>query len=153
MVECKKFFLAHREYEENKVEFLTRDYGTTKVTLDCGRLYSKGSNSSGQCGIGSEEKKVTGPRLIRLPPVLQVWRGDGCWFANTTRGLYAWGLNSSNMLGIGKNQGYRVRQPRRVEIDRDVLDVSTLSRRSYIKTSSGWYGCGEYLDGDLGFGH
>ncbi len=47
---------------------------------------------------------MTGPRLIRLPPVLDVWFGEGAWFANTTRGLYSWGLNSSYVLGIGEDR-------------------------------------------------
>ncbi len=151
VAECKKFFLAHREYEESKETFVDVCYNmSTTITLDCGRLYSEGDNHGGQCGIGSEEK-VIGPRLIRLPPVLQVWHRGSRWFADTTRGLYAWGRNSSGRLGVDDDEN--VRKPRRVLIDGDVLDVSLLPGASFFRTDSGWFGCGANRGGQLGLGH
>ncbi len=81
VAECKKFYLADRQYEESKEVFVDWCCGRcTTVTLDCGRLYSEGFNGQGQCGIGSEVDEVTGPCLIRLPPVLQVWHHNGSCF-------------------------------------------------------------------------
>ncbi len=100
---CKKFFLASRQYEESKEVFVGGvDDEVTTIALDCGHLYSEGNNHQGQCGIEMPGDKVTGPRLIRLPPVLRVWHYSGRWFANTARGLYAWGWNSFGRLGVGK---------------------------------------------------
>ncbi len=104
---CKKFYLANRQYERCKEVFVHRN---TTVTLDCGRLYADGNNIYGQCGIGFEQWKVTGPRLICLPPVLRVWCGYGRWFAKTTRGLYAWGSNDGE-LGLGKGECYTAPSP------------------------------------------
>ncbi len=156
VAECKKFYLAHRQYEESKEVFVDgEDEESTTITLDCGRLYAKGNNRQGQCGIGSEEDEVTGPRLIRLPPVLRVWCGHYRWFAETTRGLYAWGLNQRwfawGMLGLGDER--YVRKPRRVPIDSEVLDVCLTSWQSFFRTSSGWLGCGCNFSGQLGLGH
>ncbi len=154
MAVCKKFFLASRQYEESKVVFVDNDGDRiTTVTLDCGRLYSDGNNRENQCGIETAEDEVTGPRLIRLPPVLQVWCGDVRWFAKTTRGLYGWGCNDDGRLGVGYDDVYRVRQPHRVPIDGDVLDVSLLPGTSFFRTDSGWFGCGDNLYGQLGLGH
>ncbi len=94
---------------------------------------------------------MTGPRLIRLPPVLQVWHYTGRWFANTTRGLYAWGWNVCGRLGVGDDEN--VMQPRRVQIDGDVLDVSLLPVVSFFRTASGWFGWGANHFGQLGLGH
>ncbi len=147
---CKKFFLASREYDESKEVFVDwHGDGSTTIALDCGRLYSEGNNRFGQCGIGSEEYNVTGPRLIRLPPVLEVWHHVGRWFANTTRGLYAWGWNDDGgWLGVGDDE--HGIQPRRVPIDGDVLDVSMLPGASFFRTASGWHGCGSNRHGRLG---
>ncbi len=151
VAECKKFFLASREYEKSKEVFVDRHPVRTTITLDCGRLYSEGDNIHGQCGIGSVKKNdVAGPRLIRLPPVLDVWHDEGRWFANTTRGLYAWGWNYLGKLGVGGDED--VWQPRRVLIDSDVLDVSLIPYVSFFRTVSGWFGCGSNRFGELGLG-
>ncbi len=152
VAECKKFYLAARQYEESKEVFVDGEGNrNTTITLDCGRLYSEGCNRKGQCGIGSREDEVTGPRLIRLPPVLQVGHCKGRWFANTTRGLYAWGWNYLGKLGVGGDED--VWQPRRVLIDGDVLDVSLLPNVSFFRTDSGWFGCGSNRCRQLGLGH
>ncbi len=151
VAECKKLYLASREYEENKVVFVDMYCArSTTITLDCGRLYSEGDNEHGQCGIGSEEKKVTGPRLIRLPPVLQVWCGHHRWFAKTTRGLYTWGRSYLGRLGVGG--GVPVNRPRLVPIDGNVQDISLNAAASFIRTGSGWLACGENSNGQCGVG-
>ncbi len=154
VVECKKFYLAHREYEENKVVFVDGAADNcTSVTLDCGRLYSEGFNLSGECGIGSTEMNVPGPRLVRIPPVLQVWFSYYRWVAKTTRGLFAWGDNGG-VMGLDKGPDEEcVRQPRKVPIDDDVLDVHLGPLSTFIKTDAGWLGCGMNSLGQLGLGH
>ncbi len=154
--ECRKFYLASKQYERSKEVFVDgSDSRTTTVTLDCGRLYAEGNNGDGQCGIGSEEDEVTGPRPIRLPPMLEVWCDYERWFAKTTRGLYAWGKNESGyivgILGFGDDE--HVRQPRRVPIDSEVLDVCQTHDQSFFRSASGWLGCGWNKAGQLGLGH
>ncbi len=161
---CKKFYLAHRQYEESKKVFVDgKGDESTTITLDCGRLYAEGNNDCGQCGIRLKMKDVTDPRLIRLPPVLRVWCCHNHWFAKTTRGLYAWGENKYRykvdkygrnwhtwgMLGLHYEY---VRRPLRVPIDSEVLDVYQKSGQSLFRTSSGWLGCGGYSHGQLGLG-
>ncbi len=148
VAEGKKFYLAHRQYDSSKEVFVDE---TTTITLDCGRLYAEGNNEEGQCGIGSEKPEVTGPRLIRLPPVLQVWCGHGRWFAKTTLGLYGWGENFFGCLGLGNDD--LIDQPLRVPIDSDVLHVYQTHDQSFFRTSSGWLGCGGNYCGQLGLGH
>ncbi len=152
MAEGKKFYLAHKQYEESKEVFVDGegDYITT-ITLDCGRLYAERNNRECQCGIGSGDDVVTDPRLIRIPPVLQVWCGYNRWFAKTTRGLYAWGNNEDGCLGLG--DGDLNNQPHRVSIDSEVLDVYQTSLQSLFRTASGWLGCGWNKVGQLALGN
>ncbi len=154
-VVCRKFYLANREYEESEVEFVagTAPF-TTIITLDCGRLYAEGSNRHGQCGVGLDDDVINGPRLIRLPPVLQVWFRDTTWFAKTTRGLYAWGMNMQGCLGIGSDVR-RVRSPAWVAIGEPCVDVAVISQRgvSFIQTARGWYGSGNNQRNVLAVGH
>ncbi len=172
--ECKKFYLAAMQYEESKEVFVDgQDERITTIALDCGRLYAKGNNRLGQCGIGSEEDEVTDPRLIRLPPVLQVWHESVRWFAKTTRGLYTWVVYKirknarrrrffrgryvgqvRRMRKAPGNENVRnVRHPRRVSIDSEVLDVYQTSGESFFRTSTGWLGCGGNGGSQLGLGH
>ncbi len=144
VAECKKFYLANKEYEENKEVFVDGETycESTTVTLDCGRLYADGYNDDGQCGIGSDECYPLGPRLIRLPPVLQVWCGYNSWFANTTRGLYAWGLNRySDKLGTGQRVLHTL-IPTRVAIRDPPLGVVACQEHTFLRTARGWYGAG-----------
>ncbi len=156
MAECKKFYLAFREHQKNKEVFVDRvNNKHTTVALDGGRLYAEGSNRFGQCGIGSEEPEVTGPRLIRLPTVLQVWHSSGRWLAKTSRGLYGWGLNNHWDLGarLGLGDDELILKPRRVPIDGAVLEVKMTLPASFIRTGAGWFGCGHNQVGQLGAGH
>ncbi len=56
VAECKKFYLASREYEESKVVFVDKHHDEiTTITLDCGRLCSEGFNRE---GLGSDRRRT-----------------------------------------------------------------------------------------------
>ncbi len=130
--------------------------GGTTITLDCGRLFSEGRNNFGQCGVGSDEREVPDPRLIRLPPVLQLWYGGNSFYAQTTRGIYAWGNNKSNFLkcklGLGTSV-YRVTSPTRVSVEDDIIDVIMCEAAIFMRSVNRWLGCGSNEYGQLGLGH
>ncbi len=135
---CQKFFIAEREYQTNKRSFAN---GLTLITLDCGRLYAEGHNVDGQCGVGESVERIDVPRLVRIPPVLQVWHSESSWFANTTCGLYAWGLNGgARLLGVSEN--FCVYKPHRVPIEGVVTDVYPHKRLTMVRTKAGWSATG-----------
>ncbi len=168
---CQKFMIAEREYQQDKHAFSSN--GTT-LTLHGGRLYVEGNNSVGQRAAEPEgkasEEEVTGPRLIRLPPVLHVWHGVDRWFAKTAWGLYACGQNKFSELGVsgaGSTPARvpivnRIGTPSQATITSiptssgpavDVLDIIVLSRRTLFRTAACWFACGLNICGRLGVGH
>ncbi len=152
---CRKFYVALSQYEQSKETFRSNGPDTvntqdTVIDLDCGRLYARGGNNYGQCGVGSATGEVPSPRLIRLPPVLHLWGKYATWIAATTRGLYAWGRSDVGQTGTGV-EGRDVVRPTLVDMDVDgVTDVSITYDGLFIKTSSGWSACGKNDCGQLG---
>ncbi len=153
--ECKKFYLANSEYEKSKVVSIDDE---TRIFLFANRLYSEGNNTLGQCGIGSNKAIVTGPRLIRLPPVQQVWCGRWTWFAKTTSGLYAWGSTFKSADEEGRFDGVTIdgkpspgNFPRWISIG-DVDNVVTGYCVAFIKPmgAAGWMGVGDNSFQQLG---
>ncbi len=159
---------------------------TTAITLHHGRLHAEGNNTYGQCGMiggvpdNDEQANVhdrqadydddydipveifiKSPRLIRLPPVLQLWHCEGSWYALTSRGLYSWGANEWCQLGTGKSQPH-IFSPTRVELhdanDRiitstRIYDIIAIENLCIIRSNHGWFGCGRNTQGQLGLGH
>ncbi len=145
---CRKFLLAE---EDGRCSVQTFVNDGTTMALDCGRLFSSGNNSFGQCGVVSEEDEVTGPRHVRLPPVLRLWCDTCGYLALSTRGMYAWGSNNRGRLGLGDVGGHIV-VPSRVPVPGDGINVNAMPTAVFIRTTSGWYGCGDNSRGQLGIG-
>ncbi len=145
---CRKFLLAE---EDGRCSVQTFVNDGTTMALDCGRLFSSGNNSFGQCGVVSEEDEVTGPRHVRLPPVLDVWCFCSGWLACTTSGLYGWGRNHHGRLGV-QSISSQLRFPHRV-YPGQVVDVRQFVAQTLFTSSSGWVGAGSNTHGQLGQGH
>ncbi len=148
LVLCHKFFLASIDFEDAKRVF--RGSAAT-VTHYGARLYAEGNNRAGQCGMGSV-KVSDAPRLIRLPPVLQVWGHRDAWFAKTTRGLYVWGMNDYGRLGLGQSRKDCVMRPTLVQTGRrPVTHVAAFDHQTFVKTDR-WWGGGQAGFSQLGQG-
>ncbi len=146
---CRKFSFAQSDFDDNK---LTDDdqWSTLTTYSYCGRVYAEGSNVVGECGIGSEEHEVTRPRLVRLPPVLQVWCGNRTTFAKTARGLYAWGDNSMGQLGVSSPNDYES-LPCRLPL---TVDICSMMDRTFFRPTptSDWLATGANYHGASGVG-
>ncbi len=147
---CQKFYMAEQAFQSTRTVY--REAGTS-LSLYEGRLFANGANNVGQCGVGSEQAEIAGPRLVRLPPTTQVWPRNGIWFAQTIRGLYVWG-NEPKVAGITCDKPCMYR-PVRVSITGDVTDIiipgphdGTAMPMCLFQTSSGWSVCGIWWIGN-----
>ncbi len=157
--ECQKFFLANSQYERSKFTYVDGVPGKcTTITLDCGRLFAEGNNYHGQCGLASTKRTITGPRLIRIPPVLSLWHSRMTWWAQTTLGFYVWGENYQSWLRqLGMGDGF-VSKPLMLSICQEgdeVIDLHMSYHALFIKKKYHpcWLCYGTNYLGQFGLGH
>jgi len=63
-------------------------------------LYCWGRNDSGGIGVGAFSSQEL-PRLVPIPPTLQLAMGSESTCALTNDGIYCWGFNDRGQVGIG----------------------------------------------------
>ncbi len=159
---CRKFFMARQAFLQDR---LTIEDGKMCLSLSDGRLYTEGGNNYGQCGVGSTTA-TSGPRWVRLPPVVEAWYCIHGTFALTSHGLvahtagdgegdslHAWGNNWCGKLGVGLIQE-SVTRPRRVVLPGAVRDVRVLGFMTLFRVDDDdWLGCGFNQESQIGVPH
>ena len=90
------------------------DFHTLALT-QTGALYAFGSNSFGQCGIGSDRAVVSRPTAVPSlfgVPLSAIAAGTAHSLALTTSGsVYGWGDNRHGQLGLGGGSGASISEP------------------------------------------
>ncbi len=145
---CKKFFMVHnafaRDARELATSFMCRQ---TRLQIFAGRVFASGDNEFGQCGPGPDT--IPRPRRVRIPPTLDAWDAAGAWFASTTQGLYAWGMNDGR-LGVGSDNVDQA--PSRVPLPGPLLQLTTFRNATFVRVAGqpGWLAFGWNDTGWLG---
>ncbi len=144
---CRKFLAVWNNY--NRSKRTTENMGSI-ISLFDGRLFSYANNIRSKCGVNKSALWLPFEHWVRLPPVMDYWVGCGSWFAQTTRGLFAWGSNWSGQLGIASYS--RITRPCRVSIPQTVMatHISVFNDVAFIRISRGWLGVGLNDDSMLG---
>ncbi len=146
---CRKFYSVLMAAAADQ-QTVTAD-GTT-MTLFAGRLVASGANPSGCCGVGSITPFVA-PSRVTLPPVSGIWGGAERWFADTTRGFFAWGDNRSGALGIDDNECQPAWTPVLVGAPGEWVDVQpSVDRTFFLRVDGTWAAAGDNSSGQLGLG-
>ncbi|MGL4950735.1 MAG: RCC1 domain-containing protein, partial [Mycoplasma sp.] len=114
-------------------------------------LYTWGSNSIGQLGLGTSTSQYETPQKVTISGTpTQISMGGGHSSALTSSGLYTWGYNSNGQLGLGNTTLYNT--PQKVTIPVTPTKVALGSEFSSALTSSGLYTWGSNNFGQLGLG-
>jgi len=138
--------------------------GVYAIITSNGNLYTWGSNSSGNLGLGYtgnyhrmfNTEALASPRRVQgISNVVAISIGNGHSLALTAEGnLYSWGSNSHGQLGFG-DTGHNVfrRYPQRIPSISNVMAISAGDRYSAAVTASGHlYTLGRNDSGKLGHG-
>ncbi|KAL5006417.1 hypothetical protein ScPMuIL_015223 [Solemya velum] len=143
--------------------------GHSLIITENGQLWSCGSNSHGQLGLGmtentSEFHKIDFPKAVCVDQVAAGW--DFTLASTRTGELYGWGSNAYGQLGLGQHSGY-ITAPVRVPITGEekftgeekvtggekVEAMSAGLRHTVVLTDSGRVmSCGDCRKGQLGLG-
>ncbi|MBX3232890.1 MAG: hypothetical protein KIT84_42290 [Labilithrix sp.] len=92
---------------------LTAAGGSHSGVIAKDALYTFGRNNVGQLGIGSDEPSKSAPEKIATAttPAAIAFNQNGSAFIDTAGGVWVWGENRSNELGLGTGQGDRKNAP------------------------------------------
>ena len=115
-----------------------------------GNVFSFGRNSSGELGLGIDEKCVFHPQKIDLPPIKQISCGeDFTMCVSITGDLYSFGNNSSGQLGVGNTKSCNT--PQKIDSLKDIDFVECGLEFTICKTlDNSFYGWGDNRTGQLG---
>jgi hypothetical protein len=106
-----------------------------------GTMWAWGNNDSGQLGLGEGITSTSTP--IQVGSDInwkQVSCGSSCSSAIKTDGtLWTWGLNDSDQLGLGSNQGTIIYTPTQIGTDADWKQVSTKNSNFYAIKYNTYY--------------
>lgn len=115
-----------------------------------GRLFSNGSNSYGQLGLGDELKRDKVTEIQGIPEIDYVVSGSWFSIAFSINGdVFSWGYNRDGQLGL-RNNNYN--SPQLVEFnDCTIAAVSCGYYHSlFLDTEGNVYSCGRNRNGQLG---
>ncbi len=148
---CHKTYMAEHALEANGTRYTCRptEYcDPTTAILHAGRVFSDAVD---------EEPFVEGEgdgrlRLVRLPPVLQLWHGRATWFVRTRFGVYSWSIVFADWGQTGSESTATARRPQRVHIDEEVKSIVCGDDSVFFQTLSGWLACGRNDAYQLGLG-
>ncbi len=119
------------------------------------KLWSWGSNSNGQLGLGNTNNRSSPVQVGALTTWSNVFGGTMCSFATKTDGtLWAWGYNSVGQLGLGNTTNRS--SPVQVGTLTDWSDVKISSRGNStlaVKSNGTLWGWGQGYRGVLGLGN
>ncbi|XP_065051986.1 RCC1 and BTB domain-containing protein 2-like isoform X2 [Rhopilema esculentum] len=145
----------------------------TLLLTDNGRVYSFGTGSKGQLGLGSLESHKEPVYVDALEPLIIREINAGGWHSLALTGIQSWGWNQSGQLGIGcfpEDSSWGNQRPcstvqsckrvlfgtlpNLVDVTEDIVSVSCGSRHSaaVLRDNSlltwGWNGYGQLGQGD-----
>ena len=136
-----------------KILDLSGSINHTVVLTENGELFSWGSNSVGQLGIGSTTEYVPGIHKINLSNIIKVECGDFFNLALDQEGnVYSWGYNTFGQLGTGdkSNRYLPYKIPQLTNIKDIICDGSYAAA---IDMENNLWVWGNNYYGQLGLGH
>lgn len=106
------------------------------AVTEAGEVYSWGSNTAGQLGIGTTARQLKPVRVENLPVITQVATSQFHALALDENGkVWAWGLNGSGQLGDGSYQDSS--NPAQVQNISNIKKVGTGYRMSWALDNDG----------------
>ncbi|KAL7036552.1 hypothetical protein ACKWTF_008846 [Chironomus riparius] len=129
----------------------------TLALTNAGELYSFGSNSYGQCGLGYETEKVTMPTLVKsllgIPIAMVICGANHSFVISKSGSIFGFGKNLFGQLGLADTVNKPFPTPLRTLRAQNVRYISCGDDFSvFLTLDGGVFSCGSSAFGQLGHG-